>query len=618
MSLEINNTLLNNNNEIIERIKTKASQININNSSEGVKLFATIDEMNADTAKEGDLAVVYSQDVSSMTATTETQTITFPRTVVLPEAFIDSIYTMLRAVDESMWADAQAILESSMFNFDFYGESINVSVQYESSDGITYTRIDGGAETIDLGTPIKCYYEEEWNDTLGYFMQVPSMYFGGLFKYNTQYDNPDYSTFIEEMSYPDFIESGSNYYTKTYVETLSKYMLDNNISVYWPCLAVINSSTNNIPNSISLYYIDGSDFNIEFVYDVATGKTYITTWDNYLSSDKPYMQSGVIHRLDWDSTTNKIISTDIQKGDYICSYASRYGITNCTHKSYIYAELPNAPFLPCTLSSLNSPYLIGNYFHIVIKNTDGTATRDGKTARIDKILEGKYELAPTQLDATADYVYEKEFYGPNGVETGSLQETTQLTLKDLQLKSEIYNTLNHLIAPENMQNAFNSYTGASLDVSNIDIANTTNLQGAFQNMDNLVELDLTKWDTSNIKNMYYTFTNNDKLERLLLGDTFTTQNVVTIGGAFSNNPLLQELDLHNMTLNKTTNIDYLFWKCTSLRKLDISKCDFTNITSYKDTFTNIPTDCLILVKDQAAKDWVLARRSDLTNVQIAN
>ena len=31
-----------------------------------------------------------------------------------------------------------------------------------------------------------------------------------------------------------------------------------------------------------------------------------------------------------------------------------------------------------------------------------------------------YVVAPTQLTAIADYVYEKEFYGKNGVETGTL------------------------------------------------------------------------------------------------------------------------------------------------------------------------------------------------------
>ena len=45
--------------------------------------------------------------------------------------------------------------------------------------------------------------------------------------------------------------------------------------------------------------------------------------------------------------------------------------------------------------------------------------------------------------------------------------------------------------------------------------------------------------------------------------------------------------------------------------------DFSNVTSYSNVFLNVPANCEIIVKDQTAKDWVLAQRPDFTNVVIA-
>lgn len=165
-------------------------------SSGAVKLFETEKEMQADTtAKDGDLAVVYRNEIQNMTAETETQYITFPETVTLPEAFTDSVFTMLRAVDESTMFDGQVTLDPNMFRFNSYTETGMIRVSYSSSDGVTYTREqfmgNSGDLTnpVDLGTVIHCELSEEWNNNLGYFMQIGGSTFDGLYKYGTYTDN---------------------------------------------------------------------------------------------------------------------------------------------------------------------------------------------------------------------------------------------------------------------------------------------------------------------------------------------------------------------------------------------------------------------------------------------
>ena len=158
-----------------------------------VKLFETVEEMQADsTAKEGDLAVVYREEIQNMTADTQTQFITFPETVTLPEAFTDSVYGMLTAVDTGSEFDARVQLNRTSFSFDG-GSTIftRVSVEYTSTDGITYTRtkfsgVLGGELTnpVDLGTVVRYEPMEPWNDALGYFMQVNGRTFDGLYTCN--------------------------------------------------------------------------------------------------------------------------------------------------------------------------------------------------------------------------------------------------------------------------------------------------------------------------------------------------------------------------------------------------------------------------------------------------
>lgn len=149
---------------------------------EGIKQFATEEEMQADsTAKEGDLAVVYSSVISNITADSQFQTAKVPSTVVLPEAFTDGISVRFQAVDSSQMFDCFGQLDSSNFMMDCYTESGSIRIQYESSDGITYTRTDGGEETVDFGLVIQ--FSGTWNDAIGYFIQSSSNYFGGIFNY---------------------------------------------------------------------------------------------------------------------------------------------------------------------------------------------------------------------------------------------------------------------------------------------------------------------------------------------------------------------------------------------------------------------------------------------------
>ena len=165
------------------------SSININvnvPTSEDIKLFDTVAHMQADPdPSEGDLAVVYRNEIQPVTEDSEFDNCTFPNEVVLDEAFTDELYGRFIAVDDSSgYFDGMVDMSSSSFRFDGYGESSEIRVEYESEDGITYTRIDGGEELQEFGIAIKWEPQEKFNDVIGNFMQIGGNYFEGLYEYN--------------------------------------------------------------------------------------------------------------------------------------------------------------------------------------------------------------------------------------------------------------------------------------------------------------------------------------------------------------------------------------------------------------------------------------------------
>ena len=59
----------------------------------------------------------------------------------------------------------------------------------------------------------------------------------------------------------------------------------------------------------------------------------------------------------------------------------------------------------------------------------------------------------------------------------------------------------------------------SLDLSNFNTSNVTNMYGMFHNCTSLVSLDLSNFDTSKVTNMVHMFDGCSKLNRIILNNT---------------------------------------------------------------------------------------------------
>lgn len=152
--------------------------------------------------------------------------------------------------------------------------------------------------------------------------------------------------------------------------------------------------------------------------------------------------------------------------------------------------------------------------------------------------------------------------------------------------------------------------------------NSKNLSYMFYDCPSLQYVDTSNFDTGETTSMRSMFANCYTIKNIDVS-SFNTKKVIDMNQMFTGCKKLTELDLSNFETTALTNIGSMFSGCTSLTKLDVRKFEFNNITTYNYLFgsssnSNVPDDCLIIVKDDTQKTWIETNFSRLTNVQTAS
>lgn len=193
----------------------------------------------------------------------------------------------------------------------------------------------------------------------------------------------------------------------------------------------------------------------------------------------------------------------------------------------------------------------------------------------------------------------------------------------------------------NMSNMF--YYASNLQNVNLSSFNTskvTNMSYMFSHCEKLTSLDLSNFNTSKVTTMKYMFNNCEYLGTLNIsgltnnvltdmeemfsycrrlknfdGTNFNTSNVTKMYGLFQVCENLQEVNLSTWDMSKVTSLSSMFAGCTNLRKIDMRGTTINTSASKNSMFSQIPANCLIIVKGETEKSFVLSSRSDLTNVK---
>lgn len=166
---------------------------------------------------------------------------------------------------------------------------------------------------------------------------------------------------------------------------------------------------------------------------------------------------------------------------------------------------------------------------------------------------------------------------------------------------------------------FHSPKIKTLDISNFNTINVTNMQGTFDGMNNVTTITIsTNFVTNNVTTMQLMFRECYKLETFDFSN-FNTSKVTSMVQMFSNCRVITKLDLSSFTSEKVTAIGSMFQNCYKLEEIDLSNFNFTTkITSFGNMFTNCGTQTSdgltkVYVKDTDAQNWILTKSNGKPN-----
>ena len=146
-----------------------------------------------------------------------------------------------------------------------------------------------------------------------------------------------------------------------------------------------------------------------------------------------------------------------------------------------------------------------------------------------------------------------------------------------------------IFAPSNCNNMFKSFTSlTSLDLSNFDTSNVTNMGGMFNSCYVLTSLDVSNFDTSKVTNM---------------GSTFYNCNNLTV------------LDVSNFDTSKVTNMWATFYNCTKVTELNLTLFNFDNVTNFARMLQTNGT-CTAYVKSEEDKTLLVNNANPSSGVTI--
>ena len=523
----------------------------------------TIAQRNLINANEDDMCVVENNSIGNWQQNTNASNITFPQQVILSSAYMDWFDGMLRADQSSgVYFDGQISLYEQEFRLQGWGDTIQVNVQYNSNDGITYTRqrieaedmstqtslVDG--DTINL--PFNVYIDGNWTNEIGYFMQTGVETFDGLFIYKNnawQYAYVGANTEAMDLFTGKLAYTNNGFVSGTLGTTINKDILRANYKEICDCI------NNFQPTSLSGAFSELNDTKLPITKIIDTSHT----------TDMYYVFQGC----------RNLTSLDL----------SNWDTSNVETMSYMFSSCG-------TLTDVD----VSNF------NTS-------KVENMQNMFNGCNNL--TNVDVSNFDTSKVENF--SSMFNGCRNHLTQLDVSNWNISSA-----------KTLSAMFNNCASlTSLNLSNwLGTTNLTDVSGMFANCSGLTSLDLSDWNGTNITTMSNMFVGCSGLTSLDLTNFTTSSNLANMNQMFANCSNLTILDLSSFITSSVYNVGSMFYGCTSLTRLDIRNCDFTQITSsafYSNMFGSasykVPANCLIIVKNNAMKSWITSKFNWLTNVK---
>ncbi len=124
----------------------------------------------------------------------------------------------------------------------------------------------------------------------------------------------------------------------------------------------------------------------------------------------------------------------------------------------------------------------------------------------------------------------------------------------------------------------------SLNLSSFNTTNVTNMNAMFSMCEKMTSLDLSKFNTANVTDMTGMFYNCEKLTTLNLGKP-NTAKVTTMRNMFGGCSALTSVDVSTFNTAEVTDMSGMFAKCSALTSLDLSSFNTAKVTAMTQMFT---------------------------------
>ena len=192
-------------------------------------------------------------------------------------------------------------------------------------------------------------------------------------------------------------------------------------------------------------------------------------------------------------------------------------------------------------------------------------------------IKGNFSLRDSQITKILNFT----------TKDNSLTSTRDMFINCVALKTldvSNFNTAN-ITDMDSMFHACSNLT--SIDLSNFDTSKVTDMNDMFYSCRSLTSLDVSSFNTENVTNMNSMFFRCDGLTNLDLSN-FNTFNVTTMNSMFSYCYGLETLIFTDkFTVLKVINVSHMFYYCENLMSLDLSSLWFVAMQDKNEGWANM-------------------------------
>lgn len=324
-------------------------------------------------------------------------------------------------------------------------------------------------------------------------------------------------------------------------------------------------------------------------YDVtihnSTDKAYSFVETSYLPGTDTYDNENIVFNLTGLSPGNKIASKQTITFKITFSYKNYVIPASNQLNSMInfkFEEVEEEPVVPAgTLINSGSEDKIFGY------------------SLSKSYLEAIYTVNHKNIPANAIDTWDASVEGNNSITAWTIDADGN-SLRELYIGTDG----GKIMLPQNSSYMFSSYNNVNtMDFSNVDTSQVTDMSYMFYGLYGLTSLDLSKFNTSNVTTMNGMFYYSTGFTSLDLS-SFNTSNVTNMAYMFYYMNKLTDLDISSFDTSKVTNVNYLFGGSYKLANIKMNNASFESVTSSILPFYQVPSTVYIIAKDDTARNWI--------------